>query len=539
MGFWGFGGGVALTRTKVVPQNESVEDQGRFGDPPATHRAAPRSLLRCAHQKHQQKKDALQSEVAAFGPEPLLRGVGAAAHAAPADGNGGMPSESGMLASVEEQSRCERMPRWASTARTNAGWRRRPAARRPGASRSPSASPTLPPVARWFSISRARSTAADSASTSSSIFSLLSERISTLARAVWGMALTLEPPSISPTLTADLGAPSRRVSANSATARHSACSGLPTPKSLQLWPPGPVKATSKRRLPSARLVMWSVLAPSTTTKASICLASGDCLHRWRMPSRLPSPSSPTLAASSRPQRELGQLATPFQARAMASKRGQAGAVIGDAGAAEAAVGSTEISSFAAGRDHGIEVRGKGHVGRSPSAAITLPARSMEASHRRGTVPETTRRVRSRKVGAGTRHSCRWTSLIHWLLARKPLEAFAHAAVVGEFIEAGRPAPPCWQALPMQCNSVAARGRPPDHCAGRASTPVCAEAICEGRRTGVLPVDRLGSRAFGWLRQSLRSRFAPLARRPFSVPSLCSHSRMCAVKLYSLSVDMRY
>src|SRR6185437_8856711 len=29
----------------------------------------------------------------------------------------GMPSESGMLASVEEQSRCERMPRWESTER--------------------------------------------------------------------------------------------------------------------------------------------------------------------------------------------------------------------------------------------------------------------------------------------------------------------------------------------------------------------------------------------------------------------------------------
>src|ERR1019366_7584328 len=86
-----------------------------------------------------------------------------------------------------------------------------------------------------------------------------------LQRAAWAMALTPLPPSISPTLTDDLGPESSRASANSATARQSAWTGLPTPKSLQLCPPGPVNVTSNRRLPRARLVMWSVLAPSTTT----------------------------------------------------------------------------------------------------------------------------------------------------------------------------------------------------------------------------------------------------------------------------------
>ena len=124
---------------------------------------------------------------------------------------------------------------------------------------------TRPPVCRWFSRSRARSTALARTSTNWSIRALLSERISTLQRAAWAMALTPLPPSISPTLTDDFGPESRRVSANRATARQSAWTGLPTPKSLQLCPPGPLKVTSKRRLPSARVVMWSVLAPSTTT----------------------------------------------------------------------------------------------------------------------------------------------------------------------------------------------------------------------------------------------------------------------------------
>ena len=43
--------------------------------------------------------------------------------------------------------------------------------------------------------------------------------------------------------------------------------------------------------------------------------------------------------------------------------GQAGAVIGDAGAAEAAVGIHRDIVFVARREHGIEVRGQRDVGR--------------------------------------------------------------------------------------------------------------------------------------------------------------------------------
>src|SRR5580704_19075918 len=107
--------------------------------------------------------------------------------------------------------------------------------------------------------------AAVSESTSSSIFALLSDRISTLARARDGMALTLAPPSMKPTLMLDFGKPLdlelpdlvesfKRTSENWEIARLNACTGLPTPKSLQLCPPGPLKITSKRRLPSARFV---------------------------------------------------------------------------------------------------------------------------------------------------------------------------------------------------------------------------------------------------------------------------------------------
>ena len=168
----------------------------------------------------------------------------------------GVPSDRGILASVEAQSRRDRMPKCASTARIylrmGASSASAAAGREPISLRR---EVTWPPEARWFSVSRARSTACSSAPTSSSIFWLLSERMSILARAACAIAFTPAPPSISPTLMADLGEPATAVSANRATARHSACTGLPTPKSLQLWPPGPLNTASKRRLPNARQVM--------------------------------------------------------------------------------------------------------------------------------------------------------------------------------------------------------------------------------------------------------------------------------------------
>ena len=78
----------------------------------------------------------------------------------------------------------------------------------------------------------------------------------------------LVPPSMLPTFMEYLVAPFSRISANCATARQRACTGLPAPKSLQLWPPGPVKVISNRRLPRARAVMWSVLAPSSTRESA-------------------------------------------------------------------------------------------------------------------------------------------------------------------------------------------------------------------------------------------------------------------------------
>src|SRR5450432_2386929 len=264
----------------------------------------------------------------------------------------GMPSDSGILASVEEQSRCERMPRWASTARRYC--RMAEFSGSAAAGREPISltfTATLPPVARWFSISRARSAAPVRMSTRSSNFWLSSERMSTLARASWAMALTPEPPSISPTFTDDLAPLSRRVSENSVTARHKACTGFPTPKSLQLWPPGPVKATSKRRLPKARVVIWSVLAPSTVTNARTLRPSGDCLHRCRMPSRLPSPSSPTLATSRRPADAFwlnpgtGGCAAFFHARATASRAARPAPLSETPGPRKRPSGSTPISSL--------------------------------------------------------------------------------------------------------------------------------------------------------------------------------------------------
>src|SRR5262249_17287213 len=142
----------------------------------------------------------------------------------------GISRESGIFASVEAESRWERMPRWASTARRyvrmDAPSASRPAGREPISFSLPA---TLPPVARSFSTLCARSTADVRISTSPSIFSLLSERISILALASVGIELMLAPPSITPILKAERGGPFSLVSANSETARLRACTGFPVP----------------------------------------------------------------------------------------------------------------------------------------------------------------------------------------------------------------------------------------------------------------------------------------------------------------------
>ena len=125
----------------------------------------------------------------------------------------------------------------------------------------------------------------------------------------------------------------------------------------------------------------------------------------------------------------------FQARAMASRAARPGAVVGDAGTAEAPVGIHGDIVFVARREHGIEVRGqRRRTGRRrPSVARTLPARSMEASQpRRGTAPEPRRPLLFQK--GGRRHAAELqVDLVDpLLLAGEQLQALAHTAQTGHF-----------------------------------------------------------------------------------------------------------
>ena len=107
--------------------------------------------------------------------------------------------------------------------------------------------------------------------------------------------------------------------------------------------------------------------------------------------------------------------TPFQTRAMASRAARPAPLSATPGPRKRPSASTEISSFPRGRDNGIEVRGKGDVGavaigRDHVAGLIdscIPTQGAELFQEpRGALP-------SRKVGAGTRQSARWISLIHW------------------------------------------------------------------------------------------------------------------------------
>ncbi len=60
---------------------------------------------------------------------------------------------------------------------------------------------------------------------------------------------------------------------------------------------GASKAISKRRLARASQVMWSWFGPSRIRNEPIREARLDWRHKYRMPLRFPSPSSPTLAIS--------------------------------------------------------------------------------------------------------------------------------------------------------------------------------------------------------------------------------------------------
>ena len=178
--------------------------------------------------------------------------------------------------------------------------------------------------------------------------------------------------------------------------------------------------------------MWSVPTPSTTRNAAIFPASGDCFERCRMPSRLPSPSSPTLATSSSPRGDCGKLGAGFPHPRHRQQRRQPRPVIGNARPAEAPVGLHRDLVLIARRDDRIEVRGQRHIG----------AASGGGDHIAGAVD-----VRVPAEGAELVEEPRGALLLHeggrrdaaelemdlvdpLFLAGEPLETVAHPRVVG-------------------------------------------------------------------------------------------------------------
>src|SRR6266852_924028 len=169
-----------------------------------------------------------------------------------------MPIESGMFASVEERSIRDTLPTNSSAARSAASSGESEASSPPGRLPSSSTFHSSLPLER----SRAESVSsrtpaamhsrsADSRRVSSSS---LSERISTLSRASWGMEFTEVPPSIWPILKVVRGLAGTFVLMKRTEPRTRALMGLGMPKSDQLWPPGPVMEASSLREASALVV---------------------------------------------------------------------------------------------------------------------------------------------------------------------------------------------------------------------------------------------------------------------------------------------
>ena len=108
------------------------------------------------------------------------------------------------------------------------------------------------------------------------------------------MVLTLPPPSTMPTLKVVLGSCGTCSRAIWWIALPMAWMALGIPKAPQLCPPGPVNVTSRRVLPMPVMRTSSIPCPSTASTVSTCPCQVS--SKARMPQRLPSPSSPTLAA---------------------------------------------------------------------------------------------------------------------------------------------------------------------------------------------------------------------------------------------------
>ena len=192
------------------------------------------------------------------------------------------------------------MPRWASTARRYC--RMGASSGRAAAGREPISrirTDTLPPVARWFSTSRARSIAVVERSTSSSILLLSSERISTLARAAGGIALMPVPPSISPTLMEDFGLP---FEPRLGEQRHGAAQRVDGIADAVIAPAMPARSGEGHLETAAAQGAGGDVVGSGAVhdhEGADLLGERRLLAEVAHPARLPSPSSPTLATSSR------------------------------------------------------------------------------------------------------------------------------------------------------------------------------------------------------------------------------------------------
>ena len=193
---------------------------------------------------------------------------------------------------------------------------------------------------------------ADSSLVSSSS---LSERMSTFSFASYGMELTEVPPSIWPRLKVVRGLDGTFVLMKRIAPRTSALMGLGMPKSDQLWPPGPVMRTSRRREASALVVTWSVPEPSRTTAAFRLRAIGvdESAHAAEIAFAL-------FADVGDEKNGAARLDSGFvNGAGDGDEAGEAGSVVGDAGRVQAVAVAADFN-FGAWRENGVEMRGEHH-----------------------------------------------------------------------------------------------------------------------------------------------------------------------------------
>ncbi len=196
-----------FTSTKVAPQISVTATRL-----PSTFQLAGRSTssspvgcassVQVAEQQEQHQKNTFETQLAAVGMEPLLRRVRAAAMSAGANGDGrqahGQRNVGVGGSAIQMRADAQvRIHRAHGLQDIGVVAEDVPPGRDPI---SLILAVTLPPVARSFSVSSARSTALVSSAAISSSLAGLSERMSTLVRASVGIELMLDPPSMMPKL---------------------------------------------------------------------------------------------------------------------------------------------------------------------------------------------------------------------------------------------------------------------------------------------------------------------------------------------------